>query len=370
MNPLLWTADRMDSAQRLPDARQSISQVTPHVSRVDNNVQDLDLAQAAVLAVKNLTVRFPSRSQPVTVVDNLSFSIRKGQMLGIVGESGSGKTMTAMAISQLVPYPGQVTGTVILSGRDLATLGPSRLAHFLGTHLAVVFQDPMTSLNPALKIATQLTEAVEVHRHTDHAAALKLATDRLREVNMSTPSVQLGRHPHELSGGMRQRVMIAMGLMSEPALLIADEPTTALDVTIQAQIMEVLSRIHATHDTAVILISHNLALVSQTCHRVLVMYAGRVVEELDTDQLARPLHPYTEALLNSVPDMGRDPAQPLAFIPGQAPDLSALPSGCPFHPRCPHAFDKCLAERPPLTKLRDGRRVACWVAVQKAEPVA
>jgi peptide/nickel transport system permease protein len=372
MNPLLWAADEHSSARGLrAEAAWLDDQGVRHPGVPKKAVAATVLDDRIVLTVKNLTVRFPDLGAPVTVVDDLSFSVRRGEMLGIVGESGSGKTMTAMAISQLVPYPGQVEGTIVLEGRDLTTLGPRTLDGFLGTHLAIVFQDPMSSLNPALKIGTQLTEAVQIHRHLDHKEASQLATHRLREVNMPTPTEQLARHPHELSGGMRQRVMIAMGLMNEPSLLIADEPTTALDVTIQAQIMEVLSRIQATHDTTVILISHNLALVSQTCQRVLVMYAGRVVEELDAEQLRlNPLHPYTKALVDSVPDMARERSQPLAFIPGQPPDLNALPRGCPFQPRCPLAFDKCVAERPPLMDLRSHRRVACWAVVQDAEPVA
>jgi oligopeptide/dipeptide ABC transporter ATP-binding protein len=271
--------------------------------------------------------------------------------------------MTAMAIAQLVPHPGRTAGTVTLNGQGLEAMSPDALDSLLGTRLAVVFQDPMSSLNPALKIATQLTEGVQQHRQLSHPAATKLAVTRLREVNIPTPERQLERHPHELSGGMRQRVMIAMGLMNEPVLLIADEPTTALDVTIQAQIMDLLKEINQDHGTAIILISHNLALISQNCDRVLVMYAARIVEELTREQLlTEPLHPYSRALLASVPDVGRPPDEPLAYIPGQAPDLANLPSGCPYHPRCPLARTRCTVERPPLELRPDGRRVACWVA--------
>jgi oligopeptide/dipeptide ABC transporter ATP-binding protein len=318
-----------------------------------------------VLEVADLEVSFPARGHATRVVDGVSFRLERGQVLGIVGESGSGKTMTAMAIAQLVPYPGTVNGTVKLQGKDLRQIPLNELDHLLGTKLAVVFQDPMSSLNPALKIGVQLTEGAETHRDLGHATALKLAATRLREVNIPTPERQLSRHPHELSGGMRQRVMIAMGLMNEPALVIADEPTTALDVTIQAQIMDLLWRINEEYGTAVILISHNLGLVSQNCHRVLVMYAGRVVEELSTEQLlSSPMHPYSAALLAAVPDMSRSPEVPLMSIPGQMPDPAALPSGCPFHPRCPLAMDRCREERPPLLLRPENRRVACWVANQ------
>jgi peptide/nickel transport system ATP-binding protein/peptide/nickel transport system permease protein len=284
-------------------------------------------------------------------------------MVAIVGESGSGKTMTAMAIAQLIPHPGRVLGSVKLEGRDLKQLTDSELSKLLGTQLAVVFQDPMSSLNPALKIGTQLTEGVETHRGLSHRDATRLAASRLREVNIAVPEEQMNRHPHEFSGGMRQRAMIAMGLMTLPGILIADEPTTALDVTIQAQIMELLGKINREHQTAIILISHNLGLVTQNCERVLVMYAGRVVEELTSAQiLSNPMHPYTSALLGVVPDMGRSRHEALAYIPGQAPDLASPPPGCPFHPRCPLAVERCTAERPPLLSRPDGRRVACWVA--------
>jgi oligopeptide/dipeptide ABC transporter ATP-binding protein len=318
-----------------------------------------------VLEVKDLTVEFPGYGRPVRVVDSISFTLSKGEMLGVVGESGSGKTMLSVAIAQLVPYPGTVKGEVKLKGRDLQLIPLKDLDKVLGSEIAVVFQDPMSSLNPALKIGIQLTEGVEVHQHLSRADADALAVQRLGEVNIPTPARQMQRHPHELSGGMRQRVMIAMGLMKSPALLIADEPTTALDVTIQAQIMDLLYRINREHQTAIILISHNLGLVSQNCERVLVMYAGRVVEDLTIDQLkAQPLHPYTQLLLAAIPDLSRPRNEALATIPGQAPDMAAPPPGCPFHPRCPLAVDKCRVDRPPLVMRAGGQRVACWVANQ------
>ena len=364
MNPVLWA--RAGAARGLTTAsivaaieaqdKQPVGQLRPDDLPA---VDDRDL----VLDVRNLEVVFPGQGREVKVVDGVSFVLRKGEMLGIVGESGSGKTITSLAIAQLVPYPGRVRGEIWLQGRDLQRIPLEDIDEVLGSEVAVVFQDPMSSLNPALKIGTQLTEGVEVHQHLSHLAATSIALQRLQEVNMPDPSRQLQIHPHELSGGMRQRVMIAMGLMKEPVLLIADEPTTALDVTIQAQIMDLLDRINRQHHTAIILISHNLGLVSQNCERVLVMYAGRVVEDLTIEQLQkRPLHPYTDALLLAVPDVSRPRSEALTTIPGQAPDVAAIPPGCPFHPRCPLAVDKCRVERPPLVLREGGQRVACWVA--------
>jgi oligopeptide/dipeptide ABC transporter ATP-binding protein len=283
-------------------------------------------------------------------------------MLGIVGESGSGKTMTAMAIAQLVPYPGRVFGTVRAAGQDVADLPPARLSRFLARALAIVFQDPMSSLNPTLSVKTQLTEGVQVMHRTKPSAATALALDRLREVRLPAPERQLRSYAHELSGGMRQRVMIAMGLMTDPAILIADEPTTALDVTVQAQIMDLLRRLNRERGMAIILISHNLALVRQNCGRVLVMYAGRIVEVLSTDDLVRGArHPYTRALVAAVPDDDHPPDMPLASIAGQPPDAAQRPAGCAFHPRCPVAVDRCRTETPPLVQ-KAGTLAACWVA--------
>jgi peptide/nickel transport system permease protein len=361
LNPLLWTADAVGGKLKLPVPPGAVTPVANSKSRTQG--------PEGVLDVTDLVVTFAGDTEPVQVVKGVSFSIGKGEMVAIVGESGSGKTMTAMGIAQLVPYPGTVSGEVRIDGRELRALDDQELSNFLGTELAVVFQDPMASLNPALKIGTQLTEGVEVHRHVSHRLAVAQAVKRLTEVNIPGARAQMERHPHELSGGMRQRTMIAMGLMTQPDLLIADEPTTALDVTIQAQIMDLISDINAAHGTAVILISHNLALVSQNCQRVMVMYAGRIVEDLTTEQLLRGArHPYTRALLASVPDLNRSTTEELAFIPGEAPDLARPPSGCPFHPRCPIAIDRCAKERPPLVTQQSGERVACWRADYQSSP--
>jgi peptide/nickel transport system permease protein len=359
MSPLLWTNE-----QRHDDrTRRSNSLAEPARSESAPSSAANAASHNGVLEVSDLAVHFPGPAGSVAVVDGVSFSMSRGEIVGIVGESGSGKTMMAMAISQLVPYPGTVSGVVKFNGADLGALGSRDRDALLGTGVAVVFQDPMSALNPALKIGTQLTEGAKIHRRLSHRAAMALAIAELKEVRIPIPEQQLERHVHELSGGMKQRVMIAMGLMNEPSLLIADEPTTSLDVTIQAQIMDLLNQINIRHGTAIILISHNISLVSQNCRRVLVMYAGRIVEDLMVDQLGRAsLHPYTRALIAAVPDMGRARDTPLASIGGQPPDPANLPPGCAYQPRCPLAIARCATERPPLETRTDGARVACWVA--------
>jgi oligopeptide/dipeptide ABC transporter ATP-binding protein len=367
MNPVLWSrkgGGAVDGALNV--AVESLSGYTGH-GHVNGTAAAV-AGDSVTLEVEGLTVEFPGQARPIRVVDDVSFVLRNGEMLGIVGESGSGKTMTSMAIAQLVPYPGKVSGNIKLDGRKLDQISIQERDKLLGFNVAVVFQDPMSSLNPALKVGTQLTEAVEIHQRARKREAMELAVGRLREVNVAAPEHQLQRYPHELSGGMRQRAIIAMGLMMEPSLLIADEPTTALDVTIQAQIMDVLNNINREHGTAIMLISHNFGLISQNCQRVLVMYAGRIMEDLTIDQLATaPLHPYTRALLATVPDLERPRDEALATIKGQPPDMAALPSGCPFHPRCPLATDRCISQPPALVTRLNGQRVACWVANQDLE---
>jgi oligopeptide/dipeptide ABC transporter ATP-binding protein len=362
LNPLLWTRSRPGAAEM--DWRRRAARYTAELAAHREEPVPSDGAhEPVVLEVRDLTVTMPGAERDLEVVSRVSFKLRKGEVLGIVGESGSGKTMTAMGIAQLVAYPGRVSGEVTIHGHRLREMQPSELARFLGTELAVVYQDPAASLNPALTVGVQLTEHAEEHRHLSRNEARELAISRLGEVHMPTPERQLHQHPHEFSGGQRQRLMIAMGLMNNPTLLIADEPTTALDVTIQAQIMDLLHEINRVHETAIILISHNLALIKQNCDRVLVMYAGRVVEELPAQRLrVDPLHPYTKALLAAVPDLARNRAERLASVDGQPPDFGNLPAGCAFHPRCPFAIEKCASEIPPLLGIAGGRRVACWVA--------
>jgi oligopeptide/dipeptide ABC transporter ATP-binding protein len=359
LNPQLWTAMRSikgPGAMLGTRASKILSQRIPTPS---------DEKEPA-LEVSNLSVQIPNKPSPIDIVTDISFVVAQGEMLGVVGESGSGKTTVANAISQLLPYPAKMNGTVKISGRDISTLTKDEFNQLLGTNVATVFQDPMSSLNPALRLDIQLTERAEVHQHIGRRQAREMAIANLKEVNLPAAEGQMRRYPHELSGGMRQRVMMAMGLMTRPALLIADEPTTALDVTIQAQIMDVLKEINQQHKMAIVLISHNLDLVGQNCDRILVMYAGRIVEELSREALSQPLHPYTQALLGALPDISESPDQPLVSIGGQVPDISNRPSGCAFHPRCPMAVERCTTEVPPLLPRRGGA-VACWVANKDAD---
>jgi oligopeptide/dipeptide ABC transporter ATP-binding protein len=354
LNPQLWTTMRSIKGQGAmlgTRASKILSQ------RLQFATGENDLA----LEVTNLSVQIPNKPEPIDIVTDVSFSVAQAEMLGIVGESGSGKTTVANAISQLLPYPARMYGTVKISGRDISTLSKDDFNQLLGTNVATVFQDPMSSLNPALHLDIQLTERAEVHQHVPRRQARELAIANLKEVNLPAAEGQMRRYPHELSGGMRQRVMMAMGLMTRPALLIADEPTTALDVTIQAQIMDVLKEINQQHKMAIVLISHNLDLVGQNCDRILVMYAGRIVEELRREDLGRPLHPYTQALLGALPDISESPDVPLVSVGGQVPDISNRPTGCTFHPRCPVAVERCKTEVPLLISRRGGA-VACWVA--------
>jgi oligopeptide/dipeptide ABC transporter ATP-binding protein len=368
-NPLLWTLSKeeqrqLDTPADESEERPAGADAAPAVGAWRRNGASAPPTGEAALEVEDLVVSFPGRERPVEVVKGVSFSVPVGGVLGIVGESGSGKTMTMLSIGGLVPYPGRVTGRVSLHGHDLAVLPGTARRRLLAKELAYVFQDPMSSLNPALTVGRHLTERAEKLPGMARRPARALAAARLREVHLPVPELQLRRYPHQLSGGMRQRVLIAMGLTTEPSLLICDEPTTALDVTIQAQIMDVLAEVNSGHrETAIVLISHNLALVAQNCHRILVMYAGRIVEDLDQRELLTdPRHPYTRALLGALPTIGRSRDEPLTYIPGEIPDLAAPPPGCPFHPRCPLAVDRCRAERPPLVAREGGRRVACWVA--------
>jgi peptide/nickel transport system permease protein len=351
-NPRVWTAVAPGRANDQP----GLPRTTP-VPPTRDGVPD------PTLRVEDLHVRIGD----IEIVSGVSFSIAPGEMVGLVGESGSGKTMTALAIAQLLPTGSVVDGEVVLLGQRLAAMPPRQLARFLGTKLAFAFQDPMSSFNPALTMGRQLTEGARQHRNLDFRTATETAVARLTEVNVPAPQRILHQYPHELSGGMRQRAMIAMGLMNDPKLLICDEPTTALDVTIQAQIMDLLARVNREHGAAVLLISHNLALVRQNCSRVLVMYAGRIVEDLATDRLlSDALHPYTRSLLAAVPDLDRPRGVPLMTIPGQPPNPATRTSGCAFHPRCPLAQDRCRHELPPLTTYPRGQRVACWMADSRA----
>lgn len=312
-----------------------------------------------VLEFHHLTVTFGNHSP----VRDVSLSVRSGEILGIVGESGSGKSLTALAIGGLVPYPGLVTmSRNSFAGVELSELSVSRRRKFLGVSLAMVFQDPLSSLNPVLKIGSQLAEVPRTHQGSSRSRAWRRAVEKLTEVGIPDPERRAGQRPHEFSGGMRQRAVIAMGMMGTPRLLIADEPTTALDVTIQRQILELLATVTARTQAGAVFISHDIAVVSQLCHRVVVMYAGRIVEELPVEDLeSGAAHPYTRALIASLPNMQVDRQRELVTIPGSLPTAAqSLDDACAFAPRCTHATSVCFEQRPRLISTVDGGRLACW----------
>ncbi|MFF4772599.1 dipeptide/oligopeptide/nickel ABC transporter permease/ATP-binding protein [Microtetraspora fusca] len=342
------------ASRRATPPGEGAGRAVPEVGELGEPDQD------AVLEVRDLTVAFPGG---VTPVRGLSLTVAPGEIVGLVGESGSGKSLTASAIGGLVPYPGEVSaGRLRLCGADLDELPEQERRKLLGTSLAMVFQDPMASLNPALRIGGQLAEVATVHQGASRTEAFARAVDRLEHVRIPEPAARARQHPHELSGGMRQRAVIAMGLMGEPRLIIADEPTTALDVTVQREILRLLREVTDETGAATLFISHDIAVIGELCHRVVVMYAGRVVEELPVEGLASDAaHPYTRALVASLPDMETDRSRPLASIPGRQPSPAEVPDGCAFADRCELASAKC-AELPPLIPYRAGHRVACWEA--------
>jgi peptide/nickel transport system ATP-binding protein len=322
-----------------------------------------------VIEVKGLQTYLFTRSGIVKAVDDVSFSLRRSETLAIVGESGCGKSMTALSIMRLVPNPpGKIVGgTIMLEGRDLLRLGEAEMRDIRGNDISMIFQEPMTSLNPVLTIGHQIGEALRLHQDLSKSAANEKAVEMLRLVKIPEAAQRAREYPHQLSGGMRQRAMIAMAVACNPRVLIADEPTTALDVTIQAQILDLILELQSKLGTAIILITHNLGVVAETAQRVIVMYAGRKVEEAEVDALfAQPLHPYTHGLLASIPRLeimaGRNTASVdrLKEIPGMVPALNNLPPGCTFAPRCPFADDRCRAQFPPYEQLRPGHWAACW----------
>ncbi len=317
---------------------------------------------AKVLEVRNLHTSFFTRGGEVRSVRGVSFAVGEGEMVGIVGESGSGKSVMAKSLLGLVPPPGKIVdGQVLLRGEDMLRLPESKLRAARGKRIAMIFQDPMTALNPVLKVGTQLTEVIRRHRNVGRAEARRLAIDWLREVGIPSAEKRIDQYPHEFSGGMRQRVMIAMALSCEPELLIADEPTTALDVTIQAQILKLMKRLCRTTNTSVVLITHDLGVVAQVCTRVVVMYGGLVMEEGAVgDIFEAPQHPYTQGLLRSVPRVSEGKRERLVSIEGSPPNLLHPPQGCPFQERCPHAMNKC-GELPPYFESKPGHRSLCWL---------
>jgi len=315
-----------------------------------------------LLRVDGLETQFATTAGTVRAVDGVSFAIDRGEVLGLVGESGCGKTVTSLSIMRLVPPPGRIAaGRILLEGEDLLAKDAEAMRRVRGARIAMVFQEPMTSLNPVFSIGDQIAAAVRAHAGGGSRAAWDRAVEMLDRVQVPAPRQRAHDYPHQLSGGLRQRAMIALALASGPELLIADEPTTALDVTIQAQILDLLRRLQAERGMAVLLITHDLGVVAEICHRVAVIYAGRIVEQAPVERIfARPLHPYTRGLLRCLPHPGRF-GQLLVSIEGVPPDLRRIGAGCRFAPRCPHAVPSCRADEPALVEREPEHLVACPV---------
>lgn len=323
---------------------------------------------APLLQVDGLTVDFSGQSGRVTALRDVSFQMQPNEILGLVGESGSGKSVTGMALMGLLPrHTATVTGTAMLGGTDVLSASQKKLTAMRGEQMAMIFQDPLTALDPVYTIEHQLVETIRAHRSLSRSAARKRALSLLDDVGIPRARERMRDYPHQLSGGMRQRIMIAIALACDPRLLIADEPTTALDVTIQAQILDLVRELSGSHGTAVLFISHDLAVVAEMCSRVMTMYAGEIIEQGEVDPLLeRPLHPYTSGLLASIPRAG-DPHGRLHSIPGRVPALDAMPAGCRFNPRCGHVREECVAEHPPLRAF--GERSARCVRAEELDLV-
>jgi peptide/nickel transport system ATP-binding protein len=314
-----------------------------------------------LLSVRNLRVEFPTRRGTLVAVDDVSFDIMPGEVLGVVGESGAGKSLTGTAVIGLLEPPGRIgAGEIRLKGERIDDLPPARMRRIRGKRIGMVFQDPLTSLDPVYRIGDQLVETIITHTGLDAASARRRAIALLSEVGLPAPETRIDNYPHQFSGGMRQRVVLALALAVNPELVSADEPTTALDVSVQAQIIAVLKRLCRDHGTAVMLITHDMGVIAETADRVAVMYAGRIAEIGPVrDVVKSPLHPYTVGLMGSIPKPDADVAR-LAQIPGTMPRLTAIPTGCAFHPRCPRAFAPCPIERPHL-RPHGRAQVACWL---------
>jgi len=316
-----------------------------------------------LLRVRGLRTQFPTSDGLVKAVDGVDFELHQGETLGIVGESGSGKSVTALSIVRLLQHPGRIaSGEVLYRGRDLVKLSQNEMEKIRGAEIAMIFQDPMTSLNPVYRVGWQVAEPLRLHKKLDRRQSFLEAIQMLERVGIPEPAQRARNFPHEFSGGMRQRAMIAMGLTTQPSVLIADEPTTSLDVTIQAQILELLKHVNEDLGTATILITHNLGVVAGMCERIVVMYAGRIVEQGPTeDVFAHPKHPYTWALLRSMPRLDAETHLPLQAIEGMPPDPVSMPVGCRFHPRCQFAVERCLKDEPSLGPVTKTQLAACWV---------
>jgi oligopeptide transport system ATP-binding protein len=314
----------------------------------------------AILEIRDLTTVFGTPDGNVRAVDRVSLDVRAGEALGIVGESGSGKTQLFLSVMGLLAQNGKASGSVRLDGGEILNLPAQKLNRIRGARMAMVFQDPLTSLNPYLTVRRQMTEVLVIHQGMSETEARRHAIDMLARVQIPRAAERIDLYPHEFSGGMRQRVMLAMALLCRPALLILDEPTTALDVTVQAQILALVRELRNAHETAIVLISHDLGVIAGTCDRVAVMYAGRIVEEAPVRELFyRPQHPYSLGLLRSTPRLDVVGGERLPTVPGQPPDLLRVPPGCPFAPRCSYKFERCEIEEPLLRPVGDAHRKAC-----------
>ncbi|WP_079710667.1 ABC transporter ATP-binding protein [Paraliobacillus ryukyuensis] len=326
-----------------------------------------DIVNSHLLHVKELQTQFITDEGTVPAVDDVSFYVNPGEVLGIVGESGCGKSVTSLSVMGLVPSPpGKITGGEILfDGKDLTEASEKQMQKIRGNEIAMIFQEPMTSLNPVIKIGDQLIEGVRIHTDKSRKQAKEQAMDMLQKVGLSRVDELMSQYPHQLSGGMRQRVMIAMAFICEPKVLIADEPTTALDVTIQKQILNLMKQLNSEMHTAIILITHDLGVVAEMCDRVAVMYAGKIVEEATVKEIFNdPKHPYTKGLIQSVPDL-RQRKDKLYSIPGNVPKPGQIKSGCVFAPRCAYAFETCGQEMPKLCSTEGSQQVRCWLYHEK-----
>jgi oligopeptide/dipeptide ABC transporter ATP-binding protein len=316
-----------------------------------------------VLRIRDLVVEFKTEMGTIRALDKISFDVMAGESLGIVGESGCGKSVTALSILKLIPSPpGRIAeGSIELDGIEVVSQPEREMRKVRGALASMIFQEPMTALDPVYTIGNQMVEVIRVHQKVSKAVAKKQAIEMLRTVNIESPEKRIDQYPHELSGGMRQRVMIAMALSCSPKLLIADEPTTALDVTVQAQVMEEIKRLQQERNMGLILITHDLGVIAESCSRVVVMYCGKIIEMADTGELYQnPRHPYTRGLLDSIPRVRKEKLKTLPTIQGMVPDLADLPKGCRFADRCPKVEDRCRSEEPPLENTESGGKVACF----------
>jgi oligopeptide/dipeptide ABC transporter ATP-binding protein len=348
-----------------------VSNSIPSSASYEPTGQGLPVKTGPLLEIENLSTHYISAggTRVVRAVDQVSLRINAGETLGIVGESGSGKSTLALTILRVLPPAARIVeGRMLFEGQDLVQKSDNEMRHIRGKRIAMILQDPMASLNPLFTIGDQVAEPMRVHEGVARATAWRRARELLKSVRIPSPETRVTQYPHEMSGGMRQRIVGAIGISCEPRLLIADEPTTSLDLTIQAQYLNLLRELQRERGLALIFITHNLGIVAKMCDQLAVMYAGRVVESGPVSRIFNaPIHPYTEALLNSIPRMS-DSAQRLTAIEGQPPDLAALPPGCAFAPRCVRAFDRCRVEAPPELGLRERRTARCWLASSDSIP--